>query len=145
MRGVTRTGGWAAAAVLALAGTLAACSDDGADPEAFCARSLDTSEFAAIFDENFDPENVTEALAAFVEARDEEQALRDLAPEAVRSDIDVLIDYLDQLIEGLEAVDPDSTERPPVYDELRGRVDEVNAASGRIDQYVTATCTPTTT
>lgn len=134
---------WTAAAAVVLAATLTACSDDGADPEAFCARSLDTSHFAGIFDDEFDPENVTEALAAFGEARDEEQALRDLAPEAVRSDIDVLIDYLDQLIEGLEAVDPDSAERPAVYDELRGRQDEINAASARIDQYVSANCTTT--
>lgn len=126
-------------------GSVAACSDDGADPEAFCARSLDASRFAETFSEGFDPADVDGALAAFREARGEEQALRDLAPEAIRSDIDVLIDYLDQLIEGLEAEDPDSNERPAVYDELRSRRDEVAAASGRIDQYVTANCTPTTT
>lgn len=122
----------------------AACSDDGSDQAAFCARSLDTSNFADTFADDFDATDVPAALAAFQTARDELQALRDLAPEAVRADIDVLLDYLDQLIAGLEAADPESDKRPAVYDELRGRADEVEAASGRIEQYVAANCTGAT-
>lgn len=133
--------------VTVVAGTLAlgACGDDGGGQESFCARSAEVSEFADTFGAGFDPLDVDAALEAFTEARDEEQALRDAAPEVIRADFDVLIDYLDQLIEGLEAVDPDSTERPPIYDELRSRSDEVAAASGRIEQYVRTNCTTSTT
>lgn len=124
--------------------SLVACSDDGGDAASFCERSAQASEFADTFGDGFDPTDTTGALEAFIEAREEEQALRNSAPEAIRADFDVLIDYLDQLIAGLESVDPDSTERPPIYDELRGRNDEISAASGRIEQYVRTNCTSTT-
>lgn len=119
---------------------LLACSDDEGGREAFCRAASDTASFEAIF-EDFDPDDVPGAIEAFRQARDAEIELRRDAPEEIRSDIDLLVQFLDDLVEGLEEVDPEAEGRPPVYDEMRTRFDQVEAASKRIEDYVTANCT----
>jgi hypothetical protein len=130
----------AAALVAALA--LVACNDDASaegDPEAFCAAADDHQEYDAVF-EGLDPNDVTSATATFEEALETERGLRADAPEAVRADIDVLVRFFEDLLEGLESEDPTSPDRPSVYDELRSRFDQVEAASARIENYVAANC-----
>lgn len=122
------------------AATLAACSGDDDDPQAaFCDAASDTESFEAIF-EDFDPADVPSALEAFRTARDTEIALRRDAPEAVRADIDLLVQFLDDLVDGLEAIEPDTTERPAIYEEISTDFDQIEAASDRIETYVTANC-----
>lgn len=131
-----------ATAVALLCGlvALAACSGDD-DPQAtFCDAASDTDSFEAIF-ADFDPADTDAALEAFRTARDTEIDLRRDAPEAVRADIDLLVQFLDDLVEGLEDVDTTSTGRPAIYDEISTDFDQIEAASARIETYVKANCT----
>ncbi len=119
--------------------SLAACGDD-ADPQArFCAAASDTESFEAIFSD-FDPADNDAALDAFRTARETEIGLRRDAPDAVRADIDLLVQFLDDLVEGLEDLDTSSTGRPAIYDEISTEFDQIEAASGRIETYVRANC-----
>lgn len=123
---------------------LAACGDDSDDQSAFCDAASDTESFEAIF-ADFDPTDTDSAIAAFRKARDTEIELRRDAPDAIRADIDLLVQFLDDLVEGLEAVDTTATERPAIYDEISTEFDQIEAASGRIETYVKANCETTTT
>ena len=127
----------ALAAVLAVA-TMVGCSDDSGDLEAFCAEVTDTERFEAVF-EGLEPADVESASARFQEALTAEEQLREDAPEAVRPDIDVLVRFLEDVVEGLEA-EGETGRRPAVYDELRPRFDQVEAASARVATYVEANC-----
>ena len=120
--------------------SLASCSGSASgDPKSFCQAATDTARFSTIFD-NLDPTNVDAALTAFQSARQTELELRADAPAAVRADVDVLIDFFDDLIRGLEAANRTNVERPKIYDELRPRFDQVEAASNRIELYVKTNC-----
>ncbi len=118
------------------------CSDDdggGGDPQAFCDAAADSATFEAVF-ADFDPTDVDSAITKIRTARDAEEDLRSVAPEAVQADVDLLVRYLEDLLEGLESPEATADDRPPVYDELRARADQVDAASARIDLYVSTNC-----
>lgn len=119
----------------------AACSDDEpGDLAAFCAAVADQERFEAVFDD-LDPTDVDAARAAFEQARTEQRALRDLAPGAARSDIDVVVSFVDDLLAGLEpGGGVDDQGRPSVYQSLRPRFDEVEAAGDRLRVYVETNC-----
>ena len=117
----------------------AACGDSDGDLEAFCTAANQTDAHQTLFAE-LEPADVDAALATFREALSAEERLQDDAPDAVRSDIDVLVRFLEDVVDGLESVDPQSEERPAVYDELRPRFDQVEAASARVATYVEANC-----
>lgn len=131
----------AIAALLALPPLAAACSDgSGGDLAAFCDAADDQQRFETVFDD-LDPTDVEGALARFRDARAAQQALRDLAPDAARNDIDVVIAFVDDLIAGLRpGRDIDDHGRPGVYQSLRPRFDEVEAAGERLRVYVEANC-----
>ena len=131
---MTRVLGLALVALTA-ATTVSACSDD-AD---FC--SLATDQQVADTLTEFNPDDIPGTLITLRDARDQEATLRDAAPDAIRADIDLLVSYLDDLIDGLEDVDPNSEDRPQIFDELRPRNESINAASARIETYVIANCT----
>jgi hypothetical protein len=117
------------------------CSDDDdGNLAAFCDAAEDTQRFEAVFDD-LDPTNVEAAEATFRTARDAQEALRDLAPEAARGDVEIVIAFVDDLIAGLQpggAVDEHG--RPNVYQSLRPRFDEVEAAGDRLRVYVESNC-----
>lgn len=114
--------------------------DDGGNLAAFCEAAQDTDRFEAVFDD-LDPTNVEAAEATFRTARDAQEALRDLAPEAARGDIEVVIAFVDDLIAGLEPGGTvDEQGRPNVYQSLRPRFDEVEAAGDRLRVYVESSC-----
>ena len=126
--------------VLVVAVTLTtACGGGDGDLEAFCTAAKQTDAHGTLF-ADLEPTDVDAALATFREALAAEERLQDDAPDAVRSDIDVLVRFLDDVVEGLEAVDPQDDGRPAVYDELRPRFDQVEAASARVATYVEANC-----
>jgi hypothetical protein len=131
----------AAVLLAALALGAAGCEDgDDGDLEAFCAAAEDTERFEAVFDD-LDPTNVEAAEATFRTARDAQESLRDLAPEAARSDIDVVIAFVEDLIAGLQpGGDVDENGRPSVYQSLRPRFEEVEAAGDRLRVYVESNC-----
>lgn len=139
--GSARVGSATRSVALGLCATVAllACSDDSGDQEAFCAAATDRTRFESTF-EGLDPADVDEAITMFRDARESEEELRSTAPEAVRADIDVLIAYLDDLVEGLETTATADGERPPIYDELQSRSDQVEAASARLQLYVETNC-----
>lgn len=130
-------------AALALTAVVAGagCSDDDdGNLAAFCAAAEDTQRFEAVFDD-LDPTNVAAAEATFRTARDAQESLRDLAPEAARGDIDVVIAFVDDLIAGLQpGGNVDEQGRPDVYQSLRPRFDEVEAAGDRLRVYVESNC-----
>lgn len=117
----------------------AACSDDPGDTEAFCAAAGDRASFEAMFDD-FDPTDVDSAVSTIHEAQDAQADLAEAAPEAVQSDVDLLVRFLDDLAEGLEASRASADVRPSVFEELRPRFDQVEAASERIELYVSTNC-----
>lgn len=131
----------ATSALAALAALGTGCSDDDSgNLAAFCEAAADTQRFETVFDD-LDPTNVPAAEATFRTARDAQTALRDLAPEAARSDIDVVIAFVDDLIAGLQpAGEVDENGRPSVYQSLRPRFDEVEAAGDRLRVYVESNC-----
>jgi hypothetical protein len=130
----------AALLLAAIAVIATACNDDDGDLAAFCEAADDTQRFEAVFDD-LDPTNVEAAEATFRSARDAQEALRDLAPEAARGDIEVVIAFVDDLIAGLQpGGSVDEQGRPSVYQSLRPRFDEVEAAGDRLRVYVESNC-----
>jgi hypothetical protein len=127
-------------AALALVGSSCRDDDGAGDLAAFCEAAADTKRFEAVFDD-LDPTNVDAARETFRTARDAQEALRDLAPDAARGDIDVVIAFVDDLIAGLHpGRDVDEHGRPSVYQSLRPRFDEVEAAGDRLRVYVESNC-----
>ena len=129
---------------LAVATWGAACSDDPGDTEAFCAAASDRAAFESMFDD-FDPTDVDAAVTTIRAAQDAQEGLAEAAPEAVQADVDILVGFLDDLAEGLESSQASagqvpSGDRPAVFDELRPRFDQVEAASDRIELYVSTNC-----
>jgi len=119
-----------------------ACGDDGDDGDlaAFCDAVAEQERFEAVLDD-LDPTDVAAARAAFEQARTEQRALRALAPDAARSDIDVVVSFVDDLLAGLEPGGGiDEQGRPSVYQSLRPRFDEVEAAGDRLRVYVESNC-----
>ena len=115
--------------------------DDDGDLATFCARA----EAAGVEDRftGLDPTDVDAALPAFRAALDAERELADVAPPAARRDVEVLVDYLDDLVAGLEdAADQGAggDVRPDVYDDLAPRADQVEAAGDRLELFVAASC-----
>jgi len=129
------------AAALVLLLLLGGCGDDGSgDLAAFCEAVGDPARFEGVFDD-LDPTDVDAARATFEAARAEQAALRDVAPEAARGDIEVVLAFVDDLIAGLEPGSArDEQGRPSVYQSLRPRFDEVEAAGERLRVYVESTC-----
>ncbi len=128
------------AILLVTSGALTACgNDDQGDLTAFCSLVTDRSQITDTFS-GLDPDNVDAALETFRSARETQARLRDLAPGAARADIDTVLSFVDDVIAGLEQADPESSEPPAVYTDLKPRFDEVEAASQRLNRYVDSNC-----
>jgi hypothetical protein len=92
-----------AAALLAVV-ALAACGGGGGSADKLCAAVRDDHSIASVFS-GFDPTNVDRALDQLRSARVSLGVLRDAAPGEVRDDIDLEIDYVQALIDGLDDLD----------------------------------------
>lgn len=128
------------ATVLAVATLVGACGGgDGTDLEAFCARAADTGAFEAAF-ADLDPTQIDETVETFTAAREAQRELRGDAPAQVRRDLDVLIGFVDDLVERLEAVDRERGDARAVYEDLASRFDAVESASDRLALFVRVEC-----
>jgi hypothetical protein len=94
--------------VAALFVVSAACAgDEQGSAEELCAAVGDGTAFAATF-EGFDPTDTEAALAQLRAARVTLGDLRDVAPSQVRDDLTIEVDYIQAMLEGLEAAEPDN-------------------------------------
>lgn len=94
-----------AAALACLA--LGACSSDSGSAEELCQAVRADQDLPNVF-AGFDPTDATTALDQLRTARVTLGSLKDAAPEEVSDDLQVEIDYVQDLIGSLEAVGPDA-------------------------------------
>jgi hypothetical protein len=125
--------------------TLAACSDRGGSAEALCAALAEADGVATAF-QGFDPTDPEAALDRLRPARVTLGDLLDNAPDEARDDLQVEIDYVQALIEALEAVPPGdpavaALEVQSVTDAHPG----VAAASAALTEFAERECSPTST
>jgi hypothetical protein len=92
-----------AVALLGVA-ALVACGDGGGSAEELCTAVRADHSTAAVFS-GFDPTNREKALDQLTAARVTLGELRAAAPDEVRDDLDVEIDYVQGLIDGLTELD----------------------------------------
>lgn len=123
---------------VAACGALGACSDDSPSREAFCAAAIEARSDTALF-ADFDPENPDAAIIDLNAALVVQRSLREKAPKAVRSDLDVVIDFVDDLVAGLSAGDA-GVGRPEIYEQLLPRHGEVTEAAARLERYLDEAC-----
>ena len=116
-------------ALLAVVALASACRDDGS-AAALCEEVAETDELAATF-QGFDPTDPEAALDQLRTARVTLGNLLDDAPDEVRDDLQVEIDYVQALIDELEQVPAgDATEsalRIQAVTDAHPRVDEAAA------------------
>jgi hypothetical protein len=88
---------------------LVACSEDDGSAEELCAAVAEADVTGVL--QGFDPTDPEAALAQLRDVRVTLGELLDAAPEEVRDDLQVEIDYVQALIDVLEGVQPgDATE-----------------------------------
>lgn len=125
-------------AAIACAALATSCRDDSPSREAFCAAAKEARSDTSVF-ADFDPENADAAIIDLEAALAVQRSLREKAPKAVRSDLDVIIDFVDDLIAGLSAGDA-GVGRPEIYEQLLPRHGEVAEASARLERYLDEAC-----
>jgi hypothetical protein len=129
--------------VVLLLGALAACSNASGDVGAFC-QTLATSEGLATTFQEFDPSDPELALDQLRAARITLGELHDDAPNEVRDDLQVEIDYVDALIEALEPVEPgDATEATLQVQSVTDAHPEVDEAAAELAAFAEAECAGT--
>jgi hypothetical protein len=92
--------------------------------------------------EGFDPTDATVALEQLRTARVELGELKDVAPDEVTDDLQVEIDYVQALIEALEALDTDAdaTEVALTVQAVTDVHPDVPAASETLARFVADEC-----
>ena len=128
-----------AVALLCVA-ALVACSGDEGSAEELCtavrAQPSLTNAFAG-----FDPTDTEHALEQLRAARVTLGELRDAAPSEVRDDLTVEIDYVQALVEGLEAVDGhDTSETVTVVQQITDEHPEVADAAANLAAFAEESC-----
>ena len=132
-----RYGGWAAGACLVVAGiAVPACTEDEGSSEELCAAVAEDGVVTTL--RGFDP---TDPEAALDQLRDARVALGDLldaAPNDVRDDLQIEIDYIQALVDVLEEIEPgDATEsalRIQAVTDAHPKVDEAAANLAAFDE-----------
>jgi len=133
--------GWArraTAGLLALA--LVACTEDAGSAEELCEAVADTGDLAATF-RGFDPTDPEAALDQLRSARVALGDLLDVAPDEVRDDLQVEIDYVQALIDALEDVPPgDATESALQVQAVTDAHPGVDEASANLAAFADEEC-----
>lgn len=129
---------------LALLGamSLLACSGSDGSAAKLCGVVRTDRSVAAVFS-GFDPTDTEKALEQLRAARVTLGELRDEAPGEVRDDIDVEIDYVQALIEGLREVKGgDAAQAVEVVRQVTADHDAVDDAAATLAEFSQEHCEP---
>ena len=119
---------------------VAGCGGDEGSAKELCTALRANPGVAATFT-GFDPSDPRRALEQLRSARVTLGELRDAAPGDVRDDLDVEIDYVQALIEGLEQVDDgDATAAVEVVRQVTAEHPQVPDASAALAAYSAESC-----
>lgn len=123
-------------APVTLLALVAACTGDDepeASTEAFCARLEELADLSLTFDR---------VAVGELRTRSEDLGhLAEVAPESIRSDVEVLVGYLDDLISELEGVESgDAEATAQAFRALESRVAEVEEAGGAVEGFAREQC-----
>ncbi len=128
------------AVALLCAAALVACSGDEGSAEELCAAVREQPALTNAF-AGFDPTDTERALEQLRAARVTLGELRDAAPSEVRADLTIEIDYVQALIEGLEAVDGrDTNETVAVVQEITDEHPDVPQAAANLAAFADESC-----
>lgn len=117
----------AAVLLLAWAGGIGACSDDGDSADQLCTLVGDGRTFTDVFQQGLDPTDTDLALAQLKVASIDLEQLHDAAPSEVRGALRDEIAYVDALTAVLQRVDPDDA--AAVVAEVNALKDQREAAT----------------
>jgi len=130
---------WSRVALVVALG-LAACSDESGSAEELCAALGAADGLATVF-AGFDPTDSEAALDQLRTARVELGELQEAAPSDVRDDLQVEIDYVQALIDGLEQVPAgDPAAAAAMVQSVTDAHPDVQAAADGLEAYAAASC-----
>ena len=119
---------------------LVACNDDSGSPEALCQAVAEGDGITTLF-QGFDPSDPEAALETLRRARVVLGDLLDEAPDEVRDDLEVEIDYVQALIDALEPVEPgDTTEAALQVQSVTDAHPDVPEASAALSAFADREC-----
>jgi hypothetical protein len=132
-------GRWGRAALVVALG-LAACRDDAGSAEELCAALAGAEGLATVFAE-FDPTDTETSLDQLRTARVELGELQEAAPSEVRDDLQVEIDYVQALVDGLATVPAgDPAAAAAMVQRVTDEHPDVQAAADQLEAYAADTC-----
>jgi hypothetical protein len=127
--------------LLALAASpLAACTKDHGSAEKLCA-ALKGGSFASVFN-GFDPADPAKALDQLRTARVDLGELKDQAPKAQRADLQIEIDYVQDLVDAVAPLgdDADVTQVAAAIQTTTKAHPDVDKAAARLAAFQKASC-----
>lgn len=131
---------WMTASLVAVVALLG-CSDDEGSADELCA-ALAQADVTGLF-ADFDPTETESALDQLRTARVQLGQLHDAAPGEVRDDLQVEIDYVQALIEGLEQVPAgDPTAAAVEVQAVTDAHPDVQAAAEDLEAFAADHCSP---
>jgi hypothetical protein len=131
-----------ATALVLAAVVLVACGGGGGSTEKLCKAVRSDHSIAAVF-AGFDPTNTERALEQLRSARVTLGELRDAAPDEVRDDIDLEIDYVQALVDGIDGIDSgDSAQAVEVVRQVTADHPDVADAAAALSTWSGKNCSP---
>ncbi len=127
--------------LLLLVTALASCTSDGGDTDAFCNTLTNGQQYRTVF-EGFNPTDATDALDRLRTARLDLGELKADAPSEIRDDLQVEIDYVQALIDGVAALGPgtDARNLTATFQAVTTDHPKVPAAAAALETFATAGC-----
>ena len=120
--------------------SLGGCSDDGGSAESLCQAIAEADGLTTSLD-GFDPTDPEAALDQLRTVRVQLGELHDAAPEDAAQDLQVEIDYVQALIDALEAVEPgDATEAALQVQSVTDAHPEVEQAAADLAAFEDREC-----
>jgi len=130
----------AAVALAIVAVAMAGCSDDGGSAEALCTAVAEGDGLSTTF-QGFDPTDPEAALEQLRPARVALGNLLDEAPDEVRDDLQVEVDYVQALIDALDGVKPgDATQAAAQVQSVTDAHPDVSDASATLAAFAEREC-----
>lgn len=121
---------------------LVGCGSGGGSTDDLCNAVHSDRSIAAVFS-GFDPTNAERALDQLRSARVTLGNLRDAAPDEVRDDLDVEIDYVQALVDGLAALDGgDASQAVEVVRQVTADHPDVANAAAALETWSQKSCGP---